>query len=181
MSAGLALGAALLSNAARAEELSAQGAALAAQASPATGQQRVAATTLKLEKAFTNQFVQGKIDRAALSGPIADAVAAMPEAAQPKVKEHIEAVLQQAETLLSQATPEQRAEAAAPPSPERVGTQQAQVMAWGWPGMAGFGGLGAFGFPGMFGFGATPFVGGFGFPGWGGLGWGGLGTGGWFW
>jgi hypothetical protein len=158
ISAGLALGAALLSDAARAEELSAREAALATQASPATGQQRVADTTWKLEKAFSEQFVQGKIDRAALSGAIAEALAAMPEAARPKVNAHIEDVLEQAEKLLSQMTPEQRAEAAAPPPPEKVGTaEQAQVVGWGWPGMGGWGGLGAFGFPGMFGFGGMPF------------------------
>jgi hypothetical protein len=121
------------------------------QASPEAAQQRVAAATQKLENAFNDQFVPGKIDRAALSGAINDVVEAMPEAARPKVKDHIELVLQTAEKLASQLTPEQRAEAAAPPPPEKVGkTQQAQVAAWGWPGAAGWGGYGAFGFPAMY-------------------------------
>jgi hypothetical protein len=146
-----------------------------------TGQERIAATTQKLESAFNEQFVRGKIDRAALSGAIDDVVEAMPEAARPKVKDHIELVLQHGERLAAQLTPEQRAEAAAPPAPEKIGkTQQAQVTGWGWPGYGGWGGYGAFGFPAMYNLGygyASPYLG-YGGLGYGGLGYGGLGYGG---
>jgi hypothetical protein len=148
-----------------------------------TGQARIAETTLKLEKAFGDQFVQGKVDRSAL--PIDEVIQAFPEAARPKVQAHIEHILTIGEKLATHMTPEQRAEAVAPPPAEKVGkTTEAQTLAWGWPGYAGFGGYGAFGFPGMYGYGLT--------GGWGlgyGLGYGtaygtglaGLGWGGWYW
>jgi hypothetical protein len=163
LTAGLALGIAVLGATAQAADGSPADKA-PAHASAASGQQRVADTTRKLENAFNEQFVHGKIDREALSGPISEVVEAMPEAARPKVKDHIELILKTGEQLASQMTPEQRAAAAEPPPAEKVGTtQQAQIAAWGWPGAAGWGGYGAFGFPGMFGLGA-------------GLGWGGYGT-----
>jgi hypothetical protein len=179
ISAGSLLGIVMLSDTTRAEESTARHPTVA-QVSPATGQQKVAEATLNLENAFAEQFVRGKIDRNALSPAIDEVVAAMPEAARPKVQEHIDSVLQLGERLASQMTPEQRAEAAAPPASEKVGkTEQAQVAAWGWPGFAGWGGIGAFGFPAMFG------------VGWGtSAAWGwssgfatacGLGCGGWFW
>jgi hypothetical protein len=200
LSAGLALGIAILGSAARAEETSAAEGS-AAQASPQAAQQRVAEATRKLESAFGDQFVNGKIDRSALAQPIADVIDAMPEAARPKVKDHVENVLQLAEKLSPQLTREQRSAVVEPPPPEKVGTtQHAIVTAWGWPGYAGWGGYGAFGFPGMYSLGW-----GVGWPGWGyglgygtaygastysaygsayglgGLGWGGLGWGGWGW
>jgi hypothetical protein len=148
--AGLALGIGTLATGARAADASEP----STQASPASGQQRVADATLKLENAFSDQFARGKIDRTSLAGPIGEVLDAMPEAARPRVKEHIELVLQNGERLASQMTPEQRADAVTPPQAESVGkTAQAQVVAgWGWGGMAGFGGFGAFGFP-MMGFG----------------------------
>jgi hypothetical protein len=144
----------------------------AVESSSSSAQARIADTTLKLEKAFNDQFLQGKIDRTALSGPIQDVVQAMPEEARPKVQAHIEQILQAGDTLASKMTPEERAQATQPAAKEHVGTtEQAQIAAWGWPGLAGWGGFGAFGFPGMF-------AGGTGF-GWGaglglgsGLGWG---------
>ncbi len=54
-------------------------------------QARVADSTLKLEKAFNDQFVQGRIDRSAL--PIGAAVQAFPEAARPKVQAHIDQIV----------------------------------------------------------------------------------------
>jgi hypothetical protein len=150
LSAGFALGLLTLGGAAAADETPATR-AFFVQSSPSAAQQNLAATTQKLEDAFNGQFVRGKIDRAALSGAIDDVVEAMPEAARPKVKDHIELVLQTGEKLVTQLTPEQRAAAVAPPAAERVGrTQQAQVAAWGYPGVAGFGGYGAFGFPAMY-------------------------------
>jgi hypothetical protein len=179
--------------------------------SPSSGQARIADTTLKLEKAFADQFVQGKIDRSAL--PIDEVIQAFPEAARPKVQAHVDQILTTGEKLASQMTPEQRTEAVTPPAAEKVGkTAEAQVAAWGWPGYAGWGGYGAFGFPGMYGYGAGWGLGlgygglgygglgygglgygglgyaglgwgglGWGGLGWGGLGWGGLGLGGWYW
>jgi hypothetical protein len=170
ITAGLALGIAMSGGAAKAAEPSAQESS-SAQAAPAVDQQKIADTTQKLEGAFNDQFVRGKIDPTALSGEIRDVVDAMPEAARPKVKEHISQVLQTGAKLVAALTPEQRAEAAAPPAAEKVGkTSQAIVAAWGWPGMMGWGGYGAFGFPGMYG------AMGWGVPGWG-LGYAGLGYG----
>jgi hypothetical protein len=163
----IALGSALGSAPARAES-QAEATADAASA----GQARIADTTLKLEKAFSDQFVQGKIDRSAL--PIADVLQAMPEAARPQVQAHIDQILKTGERLASEMTPGQRAEAVQPPPSEKVGkAAQAWVSAWGWPATAGWGGFGAFGFPGMYGYGLG--------LGWGGLGLGGLGYGGWLW
>ena len=140
--------------------------------SQSPGQHRVADTTLKLEKAFNDQFVQGKVDRSAL--PIDDVVQAFPEAARPKVQAHIDQILTTAEKLAAQMTPEQRTEAVTPPAAEKVGkTTEAQTVAWGWPGYGGWGGYGAFGFPGMYGYGL-----GYGGLGYGGVGYGGVGYGG---
>jgi hypothetical protein len=141
-----------------------------AQASPeGASQGQVAATTLRLEKAFSDQFVRGDIDRGALTGAIEDVLQAVPETARAGAQEHIDRVIATGQKLAAQMTPEQRAEAAAPPSPEQSGQLRQFVGGFGWPGAAGFGGLGAFGFPGLG-------VGGFGFPGFGGFG-GGWGTG----
>jgi hypothetical protein len=143
----------------------------AAQASPETGsQEQVAATTLRLEKAFADQFVRGTIDRDALTGPINDVLQAMPETARAGAQAHIDRVLATGEKLSAEMTPAQREEIATPPAPEQLGqAKQGLVGAWGWPGAVGFGGLGAFGFPAA-GFGA------FGVPAFGGWG-GGWGTG----
>jgi hypothetical protein len=165
--AGIALGLSLACPA-RAEPTPQQG-SLPAQ------QVRIAEATLNLENAFRDQFVQGKIDREALSGPIDDVVQAMPEPARPKVQAHIDGVLAAGARLASEMTPEQRTQAAAPPTVETIGkTQQAIIMGWGWPTLAGFGGYGAFAWPTTYMYGA-------------GCGWGfgacgyGLGMGGWYW
>jgi hypothetical protein len=143
---------------------------------PRADQPRVADTTMKLESAFDKQFVDGTIDRNALAGPIDDVLRAMPEEARPVVKAHIDVVLDQGERLAARMTPEQRQGAVSPPPAEKVGkTQQAQLVAWGWPGYAGWGGYGAFGFPGMYGpaLGGVGWGGyGWGYPGWGAAGWG---------
>jgi hypothetical protein len=182
--AAIALGVAAGPTAARADSK-----AQPAAESQHTGQDRIADTTLKLEKAFNDQFVAGKIDRSGL--PIDDVIQSFPQEARPKVQAHIEHILTTGEKLAAQMTPEQRAEAAAPPAAEKVGkTAEAQVAAWGWPGAAGWGGYGAFGFPGMFGYGAgygglygAGYGAGYGLTagyglGYGGLGYGGLGYGG---
>jgi hypothetical protein len=175
LSAGLALGVTFVA-AARAEP-----GALPAE------QVQVADATLKLEKAFDDQFVRGTIDPEALSGPIQDVLQAMPEAARPKVQAHIAQILQGGARLASEMTPSERTQATASPALETLGrTRLAQIAAWGWPGAVGFGGLGAFGFPAAFGFG-----GGYScssqFQSVNGIGWGGggcvpygLGAGGWF-
>src|SRR6516165_9336354 len=87
---GIALGLATAEPAARAEEGSASEAS-SSRVSPA--QQRLADATLKLENAFNEQFVAGKIDRSALAGPIDDVLQATPEAARPQVSAHIDHVL----------------------------------------------------------------------------------------
>ena len=144
LSAGVALGLAS-APAAWAEPAAGQGDA---------GQARIADATLKLERAFDEQFVQGSIDRSALSGPIDEVLRAMPETVRPSVQVHIARVLDVAERLASQMTPEQRVQVATPPARESVGQSvQAQVAAWGWPGAAGWGGYGAFGFPSYGGYG----------------------------
>jgi hypothetical protein len=122
-----------------------------AETSPPSGQARIAETTQKLESAFSEQFVKGQIDRAALAPLAADVVRAMPEAARPQVQAHIDLVLQGGEKLASQLSQAERAQAAAAPAAEKVGPVQVGIVtAWGWPGYAGFGGMGAFGFPGMY-------------------------------
>jgi len=159
-----------------------------AQAEPASGQgsgpqagvpaeqARLAQATYSLENAFRDQFVQGKIDRAALSDRISDVVQAMPEAARPKVQAHIDQVLQAGAQAAAQMTPDQRLQVSAPPSEEKIGKSQAAwISSWGWPGYAGWGGYGAFGFPSMYTFGTGCGLG------WGACGYGGLGLGGWYW
>jgi hypothetical protein len=168
IAAGIALGLAGSATTARAEEGSASE-ATSSRVSPA--QQRIADATLKLENAFNDQFVAGKIDRSALAGHIDDVVEAMPEKDRPQISAHIDHVLAAGASLAARMTPEQRTAAVTPPAAESVGeTQQAQLAAWGWPGFGGWGGYGAFAFPatyGNLGWGAN-----FGF-GLGGLGWGG--------
>jgi hypothetical protein len=136
---------------------------------------RIAETTLSLENAFRDQFVQGKIDREALSVPIDQVIQAMPEAARPKVQAHIDAILAGGARAASEMTPEQRAQVAAPLAAETLGKTQAAILAgWGWPAMGGmgFGGYGAFAWPTTYmmgtgcGFGACGY---------------GLGMGGWYW
>jgi hypothetical protein len=115
-----------------------------------SAQPRIADATMKLEKAFNEQFVQGSIDRGALSAPIDDVLQAMPESARPHLQAHIEQVIQTAAGLASQMTPEKRAQVTASPPPEKLGaTQQAQIAGFGWPNAGGWGGYGAFGFPGF--------------------------------
>jgi hypothetical protein len=136
----------------------------------AAGQARLAETTQKLESAFSEQFVAGRIDRAALAPLVSEVVQSMPEAAKPKAQSHIDQVIQHGETLASQMAPDERALIAAAPAVENIGTTQAaQVAAWGWPGYAGFGGLGAFGFPGN----CIPYGTGYAVP-YGGIGWNGF-------
>jgi hypothetical protein len=163
---GIALGLATADTAARAEEGSASEAS-PSRVSPA--QQRLADATLKLENAFNEQFAAGKIDRSALAGLIDDVLQATPEKARPQASAHIDHVLASGASLAARMTPEQRTTAVAAPSEESVGkTQQAQLVAWGWPGAIGWGGFGAFAFPvtyAGFGWGGAGF-------GWGGAGFG---------
>jgi hypothetical protein len=145
-------------------------------------QQRLADATMKLENAFNDQFIAGKIDRSALAGAIDDVVQAAPESARPKMTAHIDQVLQAGAALASRMTPEQRTAAVTPPQAENIGkTQQAQLAAWGYPGAIGWGGYGAFAFPVGYGLGyGLGGIGyGLGYGGWGygygtgyGLGWG---------
>ncbi|HTQ45365.1 MAG TPA: hypothetical protein VMI75_21555 [Polyangiaceae bacterium] len=125
-----------------------------ARAAPeGVSQGQVAATTLRLEKAFSDQFVQGSIDRGALTGAINDVLQAMPETARAGAEEHIDRVIATGQKLAAEMTPDQRAAAATPPSPEQLGQLKQFVGGFGWPGAAGFGGLGAFGFPAFGGWG----------------------------
>ncbi len=156
---GIALGLGTTATSARADEGSASEES-STRVSPA--QQRLADASLKLENAFNDQFVAGKIDREALAGPIDDVLQAVPEGVRPHVSAHIDQVLAGGASLAARMTPEQRTAAVAAPPAESVGkTQQAQLVAFGYPGAIGWGGYGAFGFPGYAGFG------------YGGYGWGG--------
>jgi hypothetical protein len=139
-----------------------------ARVSAESGQARIADTTLRLERAFSDQFVKGHIDRDALAPLIGDVVQAMPEAARPRVQAHVEEVLTAGQALAYRMTPEQRARVAAPPAASETRKAQIGVMtAWGWPSEAGWGGLGAFGFPGMYG-NCIPYNNGYAYPTWGG-------------
>jgi hypothetical protein len=109
-------------------------------------QARMAEATSKLERAFSDQFVRGAIDREALADRIHDAVASFPEDARREVQEHIDAVIDQGEQAASQMTPEQRADMAQPP--ENLDRSQLDLIArWGWARPRGWRGMGAFGFP----------------------------------
>ena len=142
-------------------------------------QARRAEATLKLENAFSDQFVRGAIDREALAGRIHDAVASFPEGARQEVQRHIDAVIAMGEQAASRMTPEQRADMAQPP--EKLDkSQQDLIGGWGWGGRGlGWGGMGAFGFPGWGGGWGMPGMGwggGWGMPG---IGWGGAWGRGW--
>jgi hypothetical protein len=142
---GIALGLATADTAARADEGSASEASTS-RVSPA--QQRLADATLKLENAFDEQFVAGKMERSALAGLIDDVLQATPEKARPQASAHIDHVLAAGAALAARMTPEQRTAAVAPPAAEAIGkTQQAQLAVWGYPGAIGWGGFGAFAFP----------------------------------
>ena len=67
-----------------------------AAAEPTSDQARSAEATMKLEKAFSTQFVQGHIDRDALAAPIADVLETVPEASRANVQKHIDNVLARA-------------------------------------------------------------------------------------
>jgi hypothetical protein len=142
---GIALGLATAGTTARAEEGSASEAS-SSRVSPA--HQRLADATLKLENAFNEQFVAGKIDRSALAGPIDEVLQATPETIRPQASAHIDHVLAGGASLAARMTPEQRTAAVAAPAAESIGkTEQAQLVGWGYPGAIGWGGYGAFGFP----------------------------------
>jgi hypothetical protein len=129
--------------------------ASSSQTAAADPQARLAEATAKLEDLFADQFVRGTIDRAALASAMDEAVQAFAESARAKVLEHIDDVLESAQQVASQLSPEERADAVA--TPEQLGeTEDALVRGWGWRRARGFGGLGAFAFPGMYRF-ARPF------------------------
>jgi hypothetical protein len=119
----------------------------------ASGQAQIAATTLRLEKAFSDQFVKGQIDPEALAPLVDDVVQAMPEAVRPTVEAHIAQVLEAGQRLALQMTPEQRVQVAVPPARNEAGDVPIAVVnplgipigqdAFGW------GGLGGFGYPGV--------------------------------
>ncbi len=111
----------------------------------------VARATLKLENQFADQFTRGRVDHGALQAAIDDVIHVMPETARLKVLLHIAWVLDTGGKLASEQTDEQRAAAAAPPTDEMTRqTREPLVSAWGWPGLGGWGGYGAFAFPGMY-------------------------------
>src|SRR5262249_10434764 len=94
--------------------LAVAGTAQAGQPQAQGDQAPIAAASLKPEKAFDQQFVQGKIDGSAISGEIAEVLQAMPEADRAGAQSHIEHVLQAGERLASRMSPEQRTDVAAP-------------------------------------------------------------------
>ncbi len=162
-----------------------------ASAAPECGQAQIADLTGRLEDAFAKQFEQNAIDQAALEKLIAQTVQAFPQAAQEKVRIHIDSVFEMGKKVAPQMGHSERVRAITPP--EKLGrTQQALLTSWGWGGGRGFGGFGAFGFPATYywGYPATysSLYPGLGFYGTGlGCGWGGawcgtgLGLGGWYW
>jgi hypothetical protein len=104
-------------------------------------QERIAETTAALQDALTTQFEQGTIDRAALAGPIDQVVQSFPEEARPEVQSHIANMLDDASSLASQMSPEQRADVAA--HPEHVDSVNDAIYRRPWRGMwrPGWGGL----------------------------------------
>jgi len=148
-----------------------------ARGTPPDPQQRIASTTLALEKAFDVQFVKGQVDRDSLQPLVYDVLQAMPDDMRPRVESHIYDVIARGQKDAAEMTPDQRAQIAAPVSADKLGPQQVEIIgAWGWGGPAfggagyglgygglgygagygagyglGWGGLGAFGFPGSFG------------------------------
>jgi hypothetical protein len=144
-----------------------------AQASDAA---RIAEAALKLERAFSAQFVEGQVDRDALAPFVADAVRSMPEAVQPQVDSHIARVIDAGQRLASAMTPDQRAQLVAARPPRHA--QIAVVNPWGVPigqDALGWGGFGAFGYPGA-GYNCIPYNTGYAYP-YGGVGWNGITTG----
>jgi len=143
----------------------------ASQVSAAPDQARIADTTWKLESAFSDQFVKGHIDRAALAPLANDVVQAFPAAVQSQARAHIDTIIAKGEQAAAQMTQAQRTQLATPPAADKAGKGVLQLISsWGYPSYAGWGGFGAFGWPytGMN-------------WGWNGLGWNGLSSGSWGW
>jgi len=131
-----------------------------AKPSVSPDQQRIASTSLTLEKAFDVQFVKGHIDPDALQPMIDDVLQSMPDDKRDDTRAHIYDVIARGQKAASEMTPEQRAQLAAPVAADKLDPQQVDIIGsfgWGWP---AFGGVGLGGL------------------GWGGLGLGGLGWGG---
>jgi hypothetical protein len=167
---GLALGCTAQADASPTQQASGSSQS-ASQVAAAPDQARIADTTWKLESAFSDQFVKGRIDRAALAPLVDDVVQALPEPVRSQAQTHIEGVIAKGEQAATHMTPEQRAQLATPPTAEKAGKAMIQIIGyWGWPGYAGWNGFGAFGFP------YTSWN-----WGWNGLGWNGLYNGYWGW
>jgi hypothetical protein len=173
LSAGLALAAAGCAADAAVEESHAE------EPPVSQDQQRLASTSLALEKAYTVQFVKGQVDPDALQPLVDDVLESMPEGNRATAQAHIHEVISEGQKDASEMTPGQRARIAAPVSADELGPEQVDLIGawgWGWPAFGGFGGPGAVGWGAGWvpGWGAAGWVPGLGM-GWG-LGWSGLGA-----
>jgi len=118
-----------------------------AKPSVSPAQQRIASTSLTLEKAFDVQFVKGHVDSDALQPMIDDVLQSMPEDTRESTRAHIYDVIARGQKAASEMTPEQRAQLAAPVAADKLDPQQVDIIGafgWGWPafGGVGYGGLG---------------------------------------
>jgi hypothetical protein len=150
-----------------------------AAAVPASAQARIVDATLRLERTFSSQFVNGHVDRAALAPLVDDAVHAFPQALQAPVEAHVARVIDAGQRLATELTPDRRAQIASAPAPAALEQVLMTVVnPWGVPiageGSLGWGGLGAFGFPDAYN--CIPYSAGYAVP-YGGLGWNGYTTG----
>ncbi len=105
-------------------------------------QDRLSTASKNLDKAFSDQFVKGQIDRDALA-PLASAVIeATPEALRPQTQAHIDAMIAHGVEQAAQLTAEQRAQIAAAHAQNQARIEWYGGFGYGYP-YAGWGyGLG---------------------------------------
>jgi len=133
-------------------------------------QDRLTTATQNLDKAFSDQFVKGQIDRDSLAPLAQQVVDATPEAQRPQAQARIDATIAHGVEQVAQLTDEQRAQIAGAHAKNQVqidwygGAGYGWAPGWGWGGYGGWGGWG-----GGWGWGAA------------GCGWGACGGYGWGW
>jgi hypothetical protein len=121
-----------------------------AQVSNEAAVPRIHEATSKLDRAVTEQFVRGQVDRDALGEHIAAVLDATPEEHRPAAKRHIEQVITHAETLASQMPADERAKAVESSAHDGEGHLDVWGLGYGYPGAYGYGlgygvGYGAYG------------------------------------